>query len=637
MRTTHFRLAALAAIASLTLPAAAQAASLTILFNNDGESQLLERVIDIDPGPAVNNQIFGGASRFITALEQERAAAQGAGRDVLTIAGGDNFLAGPIFNSSLPPLNGPFLDARVLSAAQYDAILIGNHEFDFGPEVLADFIGETTGTGPFVTANLDFSGESSLQALVGSGRIAPSTVVTRNGEQYAIIGATTEELPFISTPGNVITNPVVTSVQAEIDRLTALGINKIILTSQLQSPQVDVDVIRQLRGVDLVVSGGYNPLLINTIPQGGRDVFGQVVFGPYPLTNYNPAIPAPVNAGNPGPGFSGPAIVDADGRPVPVVSTTGDYEYLGRFDVEFDAAGNLTAINSTPASRPILIDGSFAENANIEANVIAPALAARAALAANVIGTTEVPLRGVRAEVRSRETNLGNLFTDAFIYNVRQADLTNTDLLSGDPVIAIQNGGGIRGDLATTAGNVTELGTFTAAPFANFLGVFNGVTPQQLKALLEYSVAEVGGGRFAQVGGLRFAYDPTRAIGDRVLEIELANGDNIFRIGTGFIYNGTFDLVTIDFTAAGGDGYPFNAIGLPLSEFEVLAISYQQAILNYVRDGLNGVVTAAQYPVAGEGRIRVSNQVIVAEPGAFALAALGFGGLVLLRRRRRAA
>ena len=628
MRSTRFRIAAFAATASLFAPIAAQAASLTVLFNNDGESQLLERTIA--------GRQYGGASRFITLLEAQRADAQAAGRDVLTIAAGDNFLASPIFNSSLAPNTGPFLDARVLSAAQYDAILIGNHEFDFGPQVLADFIGETSGTGPFVTANLDFGGESSLQALVGSGRIAPSTIVTRGGEQYAIVGATTEELPFISSPGGVVTNPVVAAVQAEIDRLTGLGINKIILTSQLQSAQVDVSVISQLRGVDLVVSGGYNPLLTNDLPQGGRDVYGQIVFGPYPLTQFNPAVPAPATPGNPGPGFSGPAIVDADNRAVPVVSTSGDYEYLGRFDVEFDAAGNLTGINTTPASRPILIDDTIARNATIESTVIAPAQAVIAALAANIIGTTDVPLLGVRGEVRSRETNLGNLITDAFIFNAQQAALSDPSLLSGNPIVAIQNGGGIRGNLTAAAGNVTELGTFTALPFSNFLGVFKNVTPEQLKGILEYSVAEVGGGRFAQVGGLNFTYDPTRAIGDRVLEIEFEDGTNVYRIGTGFIYQGLLDFATIDFTANGGDGYPFAALGF--TGFDELPITYQQALFNFISSpaGLNGIVSGADYPVAGEGRIRVGDAVLVAEPGAFALALLGFGGLMLLRRRRTA-
>ncbi len=57
-------------------------------------------------------------------------------------------------------------------------------------------------------------------------------------------------------------------------------------------------------------------------------------------------------------------------------------------------------------------------------------------------------------------------------------------------------------------------------------------------------------------------------------------------------------VATIDFLARGGDGYPFG--GLP---FTSLDVTYQQALRDYIADGLGGHVTATQYPEAGTGRI----------------------------------
>lgn len=641
MRSTLFRAAGLAAIGSLLASASASAASLTILHNNDAESSIFERII--------NSQPYGGAARFVTAVNENRADAVGAGRDVITLNAGEATLASPVFNAGLP--NGPFLDAIVVDKIGYDAQVIGNHEFDFGPNVFAEFVRETPNAGKYLSANLDFSPEAQLQALVTSGRIAKSMIIDRNGEKYGIVGATTEEIPFITSAGDVITNAVIPAVQAEIDALEGQGVNKIIVVSQLQTPNVDVDLIRNLSGIDILVSGGYNPLLRNDITArtpgaantnlGARDVFSQENVGRYAATSAT--IPT---GGVPANGFNyttGTPLLNKDGKQTYLVSTSGEYEYLGRLDVEFDAQGEVTEIKNT--SRPILIDSSFAPDSFIQQNVINPANQIIATLSANIIAVSQVALDGTRNNVRSRETNLGDLMADAFIYQAREADKRDPSILRSRYVVGLQNGGGVRNTAVQPAGNVSELFTYQTAPFTNFVSVLNGVTPQQLKALIEHSVANVGGGGFGQWSGVRFIYNPARAVGDRVIYMEFEDGTPIYGINEfgnrQYVFGGKLDFVTINFTANGGDAYPFKALGLTdytnIVDEAGTTISYQQALLGYLQDprGLNGLVAATDYPVAGLGRIVSGTSAPqVPAPAAFALFGLGLAGAAFARRRR---
>jgi 5'-nucleotidase len=198
----------------------AQPVELTILHNNDAESQL------INAGSGLGD--FGGVARFKTLVDSLKARAAANGRKVLMLSSGDNFLAGPEFNASLQlPEVDRYYDAIAVDLIGYDALAIGNHEFDFGPDVLEDFISDVSTTAPpFLSANLDFSSEAGLQALVNSGRIASRIIVEVNGDSVGIIGATTPNLPFISSPRDVIVNSDVAGiVQSEVDALTADGVD----------------------------------------------------------------------------------------------------------------------------------------------------------------------------------------------------------------------------------------------------------------------------------------------------------------------------------------------------------------------------------------------------------------------------
>jgi 5'-nucleotidase/UDP-sugar diphosphatase len=124
-----------------------------------------------------------------------------AARGSLLISSGDNFLAGPEFNASLT--NGvPFFDTIAMELIGYDASAVGNHELDFGPEIFGDFIAGFSGGFPmkYLSANLDYTAEPALAPLV-PGRLAASVIINVAGVDVGIVGATTPDLPFItSTP-----------------------------------------------------------------------------------------------------------------------------------------------------------------------------------------------------------------------------------------------------------------------------------------------------------------------------------------------------------------------------------------------------------------------------------------------------
>ena len=117
-------------------------------------------------------------------------------------------------------------------------------------------------------------------------------------------------------------------------------------------------------------------------------------------------------------------------------------------------------------------------------------------------------------------------------------------------------------------------------------------------------------GRFAQVSGLSFTWDANgtpqvldddgnvTTPGTRIVEVTLDDGTPI--VENGAVVDGapSVDIATIDFSARGGDQYPFR--GAP---FTTLGVTYFQAVLEYLVQDLNGLVTAAQYPEGGEGRI----------------------------------
>lgn len=561
---------------------------LTVLHNNDGESKL------INLGTGLED--FGGAARFKTLVDTLKHEATewnpphkpfGPRRGVLMLSSGDNFLAGPEFNASLEK-GIPFYDTIAMDLIGYDAIAIGNHDFDFGPDVLVDFIaGFSMTQPPYLSSNLVYTNEPALQALFDQGRIARSVIVTAGREQIGIIGAVTPMLRHISSPRNVeILDDVAGAINAEVAILEAQRVNKIILISHLQSVEEDLDLAPMLRGVDIMIAGGGDEVLANP---GDLLIPGDTAYGPYPIWT-----------------------TDMDGKSVPVVTTAGSYAYVGKLVAGFDKWGNLLTVHET--SGAVRVAGGDQPDAVIpdpvvQAMVTDPLLADLDEMANNVIGISEVALEGRRNPgVRTQETNEGNLIADSLFWQASELAASFGVPL---PDVALQNGGGIRNNNLIPAGPITELTALSMVPFANFVSIIEGISREQFKEILENAVSrvELVDGRFAQVSGFSFVWDPNGTAqvldddlnvvipGTRIVHAELNDGTLLIN-GGAVVPGPALTVASIDFLARGGDQYPFRD-----APFTTLGVTYFQALRNYIIYPLAGLISAADYPEGGEGRI----------------------------------
>lgn len=422
-------------------------------------------------------------------------------------------------------------DLEFMNLLGYDAMTLGNHEFDKGPAGLAPFVAGARF--PVVSANVDVAGDPDLGKLarteIGTeaGWVYPAVIREVAGEKVGIIGLTTPEASEISSPGPHISfsDPVAVARQL-VDRLTAMGVDRIVVLSHLGWPR-DLELAAAVEGIDVIV-GGHT----HTVPE-----------------EY-------------------PTVVTADGTPTLVVQAGAEGKYLGRLDVTFDEEGvptawqgGLTAVDRNENNQFVV-----PEEPQVAAR-LAEYNAALAELRSRVVGRTAVALDGERARVRAQETNLGNLIADAMLAKAAPWGAR----------IAITNGGGIRASI--DAGEITLGEVLTVMPFGNTLMVTE-LTGAQIVEALENGVSQVesGAGRFPQVAGLRFVWDPKQAPGKRVVKVEVRQADGTYQP---IDLTASYRVATNNFMYAGGDGYRVftqgrDPIEAGFVDYEVL-VEYLQA------------------------------------------------------------
>lgn len=479
------RLLASAAILAMSAGAASADFSLTILHTNDFHDRF-EPVSGSDSTCSAEDnaagECFGGTARLVTAVAEARAAKE----TTLLLDGGDQF-QGTLFYTYYKGK----MAAEFMNGLGYDAMAVGNHEFDNGPEVLAEFADLLDA--PLLMANADLTSEPLLK-----DKIAKSTVIEKGGEKIGLIGLTPVDNPELASPGkNIVFTDPVQAVQAEVDALTGQGIDKIILLSH-SGYGVDQRIAAETTGVDVIV-GGHSHTLLSNSAEGAEGAY-------------------PTMAGK-----------------TPIVSSYAYGKYLGMLDVTFDDAGEV--IEAT--GEPRLLDASVAEDQPTLDRIKELAVPLEEIRSTLVAETTEA-IDGSRETCRSQECPMGNLVADAML-----------DRVKGQGVqIAFTNGGGLRASI--DAGPVTMGEVLTVLPFQNTLSTFQ-VTGAEMIGALENGVSQLeeGAGRFLQVAGLKYTFDPAQPAGSRISEVMVAEGDSFVPIDP----DKTYGAVSNNYVRQGGDGF----------------------------------------------------------------------------------
>lgn len=445
------------------------------------------------------------APRRATLVKQVREEAENS----LLLDAGDVFSGDLYFTKWLG-----LADLEFMNYMGYDAMTFGNHEFDQGTGPLADFVSKAKF--PIVSSNVDLTKDSHMSPLLkapmkidagapkttGQAGVYPYVVLNVNGHKVGVFGLTTEDTKETSSPGkDVVFKDAAASAAETVAAIEAEGINMIIALSHLGYNR-DKTLANAVEGIDLIV-GGHTHTKLDT-----PDV-----------------------------------IVDSlHGTPTAIVQANEWGKFLGRVDLAFDNKGVLMTGEGQLKGSLIPVNSSVTEDETAK-NMLAPYNEELEVLKKQVIGKASVVLDGERSNVRAKETNLGNFIADGMLAKAKA--LKNAD-------VAIMNGGGIRASI--DEGDITMGELRTVMPFGNTLFVLD-VTGQALKDGLENGV---GGakltdlpGKFPQVAGLRFKWDPNQPAGSKVYDVEIKSGSGYTPINL----TATYRLATNSFVANGGDGY----------------------------------------------------------------------------------
>jgi len=149
-------------------------------------------------------------------------------------------------------------DGEFMNDIGYDTMAVGNHEFDAGQEVLADFIDYVNF--PLLSANLDFS-----ETPILDGKVDPYAVFEFNGEQVGVFGLTTEDVAILSNIGEgIIVNEIIPTAEEMVSILEGEEINKIIALTHC-GYEVDLMLADSVSGIDVIV-GGHSHTKVDPYP-----------------------------------------------------------------------------------------------------------------------------------------------------------------------------------------------------------------------------------------------------------------------------------------------------------------------------------------------------------------------------------
>ena len=490
---TFFRSGLLAtSIIALSSGAALADYELNILHINDLHSRI-EAINKFDSTCSAEEEgkgeCFGGVARLKAAIDTQRQAM--TGKNVLLLNAGDNF-QGSLFYTTYKGA----VEAEFLNLMKFDAMTVGNHEFDDSEDGLATFLDKVQF--PVVTANIAASASSKI-----GDRIKPFIVLNQGGQGIGIVGAVANDTAELSSPGpNVLIGDDVADITAAIGELKKQGVNKIIALTHVGYPR-DLAAIAKIPDVDVVVGGHSNTFLSNTSDKAE---------GPYPTLVDNPG-----------------------GYKVPIVQAAAYSKYLGNLKVVFDDAG----VVKEASGEPILIDSSIKPDEAVLAR-IKELGGPIEELKNKIVAESATPIDGSREVCRAAECAMGNLVADAILDRTRSQGMT----------IAITNGGGLR---ASIDGGPVSMGeVLSVLPFQNTVATFQ-LKGSDLIAALENGLGQIeeGAGRFPQVSGMKYSFDKSKPAGSRVVSVEVKEGETFVPLEPAK----TYGIVSNNYMRAGGDGY----------------------------------------------------------------------------------
>ncbi|WBU61100.1 bifunctional metallophosphatase/5'-nucleotidase [Paracoccus albus] len=491
---TKTRLLASAAVLALTAGTAKADSVLHILHTNDFHSRVesinkYDSTCDAETEEA--GECFGGTARLATKIAELRAEFEAAGEPVILLDGGDQF-QGSLFYTTYKGED----TAEFMNKLGYDAMAVGNHEFDDGPETLAALIERAEF--PIISANIDAS-----QSNVLKDKLLRSTTVEVGGETIGLVGGTTMDTPEISSPGDaLIFQDDIEGITADVEKLTEEGVTKIIAVTHIGYGH-EQEIAAAVPGLDALV-GGHSHTYLSSTDDSAE--------GPYPTM-----------------------VAGADGTQVPVVQAASYGKYLGHLKLTFDDEGKVIAAEG----EPILIDNSVEPDAEILAR-IKELGAPIEELKNKLVAETATPIGADRADCRARECVMGSLVADAMLDRVKDQGIQ----------IAIQNGGGLRASI--DAGPISMGEVISVLPFQNTLSTFV-LKGSDVVAALENGASQIEeeAGRFSQVAGLKYTVDPAAEPGSRISDVQVMADGEWAPIDEGADYG----IVSNNYMRSGGDGY----------------------------------------------------------------------------------
>ena len=557
---------------------------ITILHHNDSHGNLAKGS-------------FVGYTQLATLIKQERLHNP---TRTLLLTGGDNIQGDSMmyyFKSSYSGFASdgtPLPDAlktqpliAAFNAMNYDAMDLGNHEFNFGSDVFKGVMGQTNF--PVLGANVSDTGAYGLAAAQGGAGVKPSIVKDLAGVKVAILGITNHRVPNYELPSNIpgltFTNPIAKgqelapTLKANNDVVIAL--THIGFTTNPKSVEVDDNVdtnfAAQVPGVDAII-GSHS----HTNPASPEAPYKQ-------LPTY---VSGPSNA---------PVIINQAYR---YNNTLGEI-IIG---VRAKAGGGYEVVSRS--GQYLTVTMSTAEDAAIKA-IVDPYAAQLAAYNNQVVGQTTVPIDALKAF--TEETNAANLQADASVFELNQHGIMPDFHLSG----AMTNRK--IADAATAANPVTlkVSDMFTLMPYENSLVVLNMNGPQ-LKTVLErgyrnyyYYKYVPGYGGYSYYTTCMLDINKGGQITYWDKSPELPNGNNVLALrinGQPVDFNDAtkyYKVSTVNYLAAGSCN--FNDGGVSLWPLDQIANDTQY----YVRDAVIDYTKAQTAPIspAIEGRLRFSTQV----------------------------